>query len=180
MAINSSKGGLWSGILIGTAVGCTLSAIVALAITNAPIPFVEKVQKSATPVDASALDGKDPNAALYDSKTRSAAEEALSEIKTVEAPTANRLAEENANSVQNNGTTYRIQAGAFRNEKDAIKVQSDLAFIALEADVVKSTDSGTTLYRVILGPFETAKEANELQQRLSANGFDSMVVRNKQ
>lgn len=45
---------------------------------------------------------------------------------------------------------------------------------------MKSTDAGTTLYRVILGPFETAKEANELQQRLSANGFDSMVVRNKQ
>lgn len=178
MAISFSKGGLWTGILIGTALGCTLSAIVALAITNAPIPFVEKVQKSSTPVDASALDGKDPNAALYDNKTRSATEEALSNIKTVEAPTSGQLAEE-TNSFQNDGTVYRIQAGAFRNEKDAQKVQTDLAFIALEADVVKSTDAGVTLYRVMLGPFETAKEANELQQRLSANGFDSMVVRNK-
>lgn len=178
MASNSSKAGLWTGILIGTALGCTLSAVVALAVTNAPIPFVEKVQKSSQPIDASALDGKDPNAALFDSHTRSATEEVLSAIKTVEAPTAHQVAEE-SNTVQSDGTTYRIQAGAFRNEKDAIKVQTDLAFIALEADVVKSTDAGVTLYRVFLGPFETAKEANELQQRLSANGFDSMVIRNK-
>ena len=56
---------------------------------------------------------------------------------------------------------------------------SDLAFIALEADVVQSTDAGVTLYRVVLGPFDTAREANELQQRLISNGFDAMVVRNK-
>ena len=56
---------------------------------------------------------------------------------------------------------------------------TELAFIALEADVVKSTDAGITLYRVFLGPFDTAREANELQQRLTSNGFDAMVIKNK-
>jgi cell division protein FtsN len=73
--------------------------------------------------------------------------------------------------------SYTIQAGAFRSQKDAERIRTDLAFIALEADVVKSSDAGVTLYRVILGPFDTAKEANELQQRLTNNGFAAMVVK---
>ena len=80
---------------------------------------------------------------------------------------------------QATGESYSIQAGAFRNAKDAEKIRTELAFIALEADVVKSTDAGITLYRVFLGPFDTAREANELQQRLTSNGFDAMVIKNK-
>ena len=123
---------------------------------------------------------KDPNALLYESGD--AKDDPLSAIKTVQAPTANqRAAEQPSNAADQaaTGESYSIQAGAFRNAKDAEKVRTELAFIALEADVVKSTDAGITLYRVYLGPFETAREANELQQRLTANGFDAMVIRNK-
>ncbi|HIU84977.1 MAG TPA: SPOR domain-containing protein [Candidatus Aphodousia gallistercoris] len=175
----SSGGSTWLGILIGLVLGCALCAAAALIITDAPVPFVEKVQKSTRPIDASALDGKDPNAALYDNTTRSTpVEESLSAIKTVEAPTAHRLAEE-PNAAQAAAETYIVQAGAFRSKTDAEKIRTDLAFIALEADVVQSTDAGVTLYRVVLGPFDTAREANELQQRLTSNGFDAMVVRNR-
>lgn len=175
----NSGGSIWTGILIGMVIGCVLCATAALVITGAPVPFVENVQKSTRTIDASALDGKDPNTALYDNTTRSTpVEESLSAIKTVEAPTAHRLAE-TPNAAQVSAETYTVQAGAFRSKKDAEKIQTDLAFIALEADVVQSTDAGVTLYRVVLGPFDTAREANELQQRLISNGFDAMVVRNK-
>lgn len=175
----NSGGSIWTGILIGMVIGCVLCATAALVITGAPVPFVENVQKSTRAIDASALDGKDPNTALYDNTTRSTpVEESLSAIKTVEAPTAHRLAE-TPNAAQVSAETYTVQAGAFRSKKDAEKIQTDLAFIALEADVVQSTDAGVTLYRVVLGPFDTAREANELQQRLISNGFDAMVVRNK-
>ena len=174
MAANQKKGSFWLGAMLGVLVGCIACAALALFITNAPIPFVEKVQKQSTPVDAAALDGKDPNTALYDSGT------ALSAIKTVEAPTAHQRADEPVNAAeQSTGESYSIQAGAFRNAKDAEKIRTELAFIALEADVVKSTDAGITLYRVFLGPFDTAREANELQQRLTSNGFDAMVIKNK-
>ena len=178
MAANQKKGFFWLGAMLGVLVGCIACAALALFITNAPIPFVEKVQKQSTPVDAAALDGKDPNTALYDSSTP--ADDALSAIKTVEAPTAHQRADEPVNAAeQSTGESYSIQAGAFRNAKDAEKIRTELAFIALEADVVKSTDAGITLYRVFLGPFDTAREANELQQRLTSNGFDAMVIKNK-
>lgn len=181
MAANQKKGSFWLGAMLGVLVGCIACAALALFITNAPIPFVEKVQKQSTPVDAAALDGKDPNTALYDSGTRGTpADDALSAIKTVEAPTAHQRADEPVNAAeQSTGESYNIQAGAFRNAKDAEKIRTELAFIALEADVVKSTDAGITLYRVFLGPFDTAREANELQQRLTSNGFDAMVIKNK-
>ena len=180
MAFNQNKGSFWLGLMLGGLLGCVVCATAALLITNAPIPFVEKVQKQAEPVDSAALDGKDPNALLYESGN--AKDDPLSAIKTVQAPTANqRAAEQPSNAADQaaSGESYSIQAGAFRNAKDAEKVRTELAFIALEADVVKSTDAGITLYRVYLGPFETAREANELQQRLTANGFDAMVIRNK-
>ena len=154
MAANQKKGSFWLGAMLGVLVGCIACAALALFITNAPIPFVEKVQKQSTPVDAAALDGKDPNTALYDSGTRGTpADDALSAIKTVEAPTAHQRADEPVNAAeQSTGESYSIQAGAFRNAKDAEKIRTELAFIALEADVVKSTDAGITLYRVFLGP----------------------------
>lgn len=174
---SSKRSGVFLGILIGMVIGFAASAATALFITKAPVPFVDKVEHMTKPVDASALDGIDPNAALQDAEKRTAGKEALSTVKTVEAPTSNQRA-------QDDGATgavgaYTIQAGAFRSQKDAEKVRTDLAFIALEADVVKSTDAGITLYRVILGPFDTAKEANELQQRLTSNGFAAMVVKKK-
>ena len=181
MAANQKKGSFWLGAMLGVLVGCIACAALALFITNAPMPFVEKVQKQSTPVDAAALDGKDPNTALYDSGTRGTpADDALSAIKTVEAPTAHQRADEPVNAAeQSTGESYSIQAGAFRNAKDAEKIRTELAFIALEADGVKSTAAGITLYRVFLGPFDTAREANELQQRLTSNGFDAMVIKNK-
>ena len=169
MPVTQKKGSFFLGTMVGFLIGCVACAALALFITNAPIPFVEKVQKQSTPVDAAALDGKDPNAALYDSGTRGTpADDALSAIKTVQAPTAHEQAEEPVNAAdQATGESYTIQAGAFRNAKDAEKI------------LVKSTDAGITLYRVFLGPFDTAREANELQQRLTSNGFDAMVIKNK-
>ena len=119
----NSGGSIWTGILIGMVIGCVLCAAAALVITGAPVPFVENVQKSTRAIDASALDGKDPNTALYDNTTRSTpVEESLSAIKTVEAPTAHRLAE-TPNAAQVSTETYTVQAGAFRSKKDAEKIQ---------------------------------------------------------
>ena len=181
MPVTQKKGSFLLGTMVGILIGCVGCATLALFISNAPIPFVEKVQKQSSPVDAAALDGKDPNAALYDAGSRGTpADDALSAIKTVQAPTTHDRAEEPVNAAdQATGESYSIQAGAFRNAKDAEKIRTELAFIALEADVVKSTDAGITLYRVFLGPFDTAREANELQQRLTSNGFDAMVIKNK-
>ena len=96
MAFNQNKGSFWLGLMLGGLLGCVVCATAALLITNAPIPFVEKVQKQADPVDSAALDGKDPNALLYESGD--AKDDPLSAIKTVQAPTANQRAAEQPSS----------------------------------------------------------------------------------
>lgn len=176
----SNKSSFFSGFLIGGATGCVVAAVIALIISGAPVPFVEKVQKQEAPVEVTELDGKDPNTVIYDNETRQAsADTAMSAIKTVEAPTAHRSAEEPTNAAQSGVTSYRVQAGAFRNEQDAEKIRTDLAFLGIYADVTKSTDAGVTLFRVVMGPFETAREANDLQHRLIEKGYDAMVIRNR-
>ena len=134
MAANQKKGSFWLGAMLGVLVGCIACAALALFITNAPIPFVEKVQKQSTPVDAAALDGKDPNTALYDSGTRGTpADDALSAIKTVEAPTAHQRADEPVNAAeQSTGESYSIQAGAFRNAKTQKKFEPNWLSLLLK------------------------------------------------
>ena len=152
MAFNQNKGSFWLGLMLGGLLGGCREA----------------------PGDIMEINGK------FYKQYRGMG--SIAAMETVQAPTANqRAAEQPSNAADQaaTGESYSIQAGAFRNAKDAEKVRTELAFIALEADVVKSTDAGITLYRVYLGPFETAREANELQQRLTANGFDAMVIRNK-
>ena len=119
MAANQKKGSFWLGAMLGVLVGCIACAALALFITNAPIPFVEKVQKQSTPVDAAALDGKDPNTALYDSGTRGTpADDALSAIKTVEAPTAHQRADEPVNAAeQSTGESYRLLKPMWLNQR---------------------------------------------------------------
>lgn len=170
MAIRTTKPRnlMFRGLLIGFILGLMVSAGTVLVLTQSPLPFVDKVEHLSHPVDASALDGIDPNSQLNNVVAESP--EALSSSVTVPAP-------DNQQSTLHKSGTYSIQTGAFRSEKDAKRVQADLAFIALEADIVKSSDAGITLYRVILGPLETQKEAEQLQQRLNANGFAAMITK---
>ena len=170
MALRTAKprNSMLRGLLIGFILGTSVSAGAVLVLTQTPLPFVDKVEHLSHPVDASALDGIDPNSQLNNVVAESP--EALSSVATVQAPN-------NTQSSLHQSGTYSIHAGAFRAEKDAKRVQADLAFIALEADIVKSSDAGITLYRVVLGPLETEKEAQQLQQRLNANGFAAMITK---
>lgn len=135
MAANQKKGSFW----LGAHVGC-LSRLYSLRrpgfiYHKRPDSLLwKKVQKQSTPVDAAALDGKDPNAALYDSGTRGTpADDALSAIKTVEAPTAHQRADEPVNAAeQSTGESYSIQAGAFRNAKTQKKFEPNWLSLLLK------------------------------------------------
>ena len=169
------KGSFFLGTMVGILIGCVACAAVALFITNAPIPFVEKVQKQSTPVDAAALDGKDPNSALYDAGTRGTpADDALSAIKTVQAPTAHERAEEPTNAAdQATGESYSIQAGAFRNGTYADRLQQAL----LEQDFPAVTSQNNGLYRVTVGTYPTLDEAAAVERRLKQAGYQTVIVR---
>ena len=55
------------GVIIGLVIGLAIALVVAIYITNAPVPFVTKVQRPTDNAPAASTDGRlpDPNRPLY-------------------------------------------------------------------------------------------------------------------
>ncbi len=74
---------------------------------------------------------------------------------------------------------YILQAGSFRNAKDAEQMKAQLAMLGSMARVQKVTVNGKTWHRVRLGPFQGAREADEVRRMLSDNRIDTLVMKAK-
>jgi cell division protein FtsN len=72
---------------------------------------------------------------------------------------------------------YILQAGSFRNSKDAEQMKAQLAMLGSMATVQKVTVNGKTWHRVRLGPFQGAREADEMRRKLSDNKIDTLVMK---
>jgi cell division protein FtsN len=72
---------------------------------------------------------------------------------------------------------YVVQAGAFRNQKDADRVQAQLHKLGIEASVQKVQDDRGELFRVRIGPHADLAEINRLRARLRASEFESQAFR---
>jgi cell division protein FtsN len=72
---------------------------------------------------------------------------------------------------------YDVQAGAFRNQKDADRVQAQLHKLGIEAQVQKVQDDRGDLFRVRIGPLSDLAEINRLRARLRASEFESQAFR---
>jgi cell division protein FtsN len=71
-----------------------------------------------------------------------------------------------------------VQAGAFPNESDADNLKGRIAFIGLEASVVRAElgDKGTW-FRVRIGPYKSTEDATRAKDTLSANGISATLVK---
>lgn len=73
---------------------------------------------------------------------------------------------------------YLLQAGAFREARDADAVKARIALAGLQARVEAADVNGQPVYRVRLGPYNTARELEEAKRQLAANGVpDTLAVR---
>lgn len=73
---------------------------------------------------------------------------------------------------------YQLQAGAFRDMRDADAMKARIALAGLQARVESADVNGTTMYRVRLGPYATASELEEAKRQLAGNGVpDTLAVR---
>jgi cell division protein FtsN len=72
---------------------------------------------------------------------------------------------------------YVIQAGAFRAEKDANRVQEQLRKLGIDSSVQKVQDDQGDVFRVRIGPLRDLVEINRLRARLRAAEFDSQAYR---
>jgi cell division protein FtsN len=182
-APGGQRGTTLIGFIVGVVVGLGIAAAVAVYLTNAPIPFVNKVQRPTENVKPGA-DGKlpDPNKPLYGAPaTPPPAPAAKGEMPKIESSAEVKAAAEKAAAAAavDDGTRYVLQAGAFKTPEDADAMRARLAMLGLDARVFPVEQGGTTLYRVRLGPYGQIDDINRIRKTLATNNIDAQVIRMK-
>lgn len=161
---------LFGAFTAGVVVALAIASGVAIWITNAPIPFVAKVQANQSSVDPALLDGKlDPNKKLY------ADGQGADPLATITVTTIKT--EENSEEAALEATKFWIQAGEFSQPSDAESMRARIAFIGLDAQTTYRNENGKRLYRVRIGPFDTETQANEINQSLADNSIQGKIIR---
>ncbi len=73
---------------------------------------------------------------------------------------------------------YLLQAGAFRDLRDADAVKARIALAGLQARVETANVNGAPVHRVRLGPYASASELEAAKRQLADNGVpDTLAVR---
>ena len=75
------------------------------------------------------------------------------------------------------GTTYLLQAGAFRVQADAEAMRARLTLIGFSPKVAAAQINNEVLYRVRIGPYQALDTMNIARSRLADNGIEASVVR---
>jgi len=73
-------------------------------------------------------------------------------------------------------TIYYLQAGSFRQAKQADHRRAQLILLGLDASVDKVTTGGETWYRVQAGPFESHGKLSNARSKLIGEGIDTLVL----
>lgn len=154
---------------MGVVSALIVAAAAFIIISNAPIPFVNKIQQVNTTVDERLLDGKsiDPNKKLYAAGQGS--EQTQSPVAAVTAS--------GSDATEVIATDhYWVNAGTFSELPDAEKIRGQIAFTGNDAQIEYRKEAGKRVYRVRLGPFENETAAEEIRQTLADNGIQGTIM----
>lgn len=181
------------GFLAGLVTGLAICAVIALYLTNSPVPFVNKVQRA---TDAVTPEPGDPNRPLFSAQIPSGpgsdpapAHPALPPAAAAPGPGSGTLpvpvpvpaqvgsSEAAAGGAEaESGARLMLQVGAYRSADDADTVRARLALLGLDAKVTEIKSDGATLYRVRLGPYGQLDDLNGIRRTLSENGMEPQIV----
>ena len=181
--------------LIGLVSGLAISVIIALYLTHAPVPFVNKVQQATENVTPESVDPNRPlfspqipstqpdsanapaAAAPSGSSPSSGVAPSLGAVPGPAAPPQSGAAAAAAPEASTEGTgRVMLQVGAFHSADDADAVRAHLALLGLDGKVFAVTAEGVTLYRVRLGPYGQLDDVNGIRRTLSDNGMEAQLV----
>jgi cell division protein FtsN len=177
------RGGTLLGVIIGLVLGLAIAAGVTLYITQAPVPFVQKVKRPTENVNPGA-DGRlpDPNRPLTaqppSPPPATPAEAAQANVEPAPATPAEaaKTASAKAADAAESGTRYMLQAGAFRQPEDADSMRARLALLGLDAKIFPVETAGNTYYRVRLGPYGQRTELERVQKQVNDDGVPTQVI----
>lgn len=72
--------------------------------------------------------------------------------------------------------SYTLQAGSFRNIKQADKLKAQLALLGVEARIETVSIGNATWNRIKIGPFANVAALDRIRSRLRQNDIDSVVI----
>ena len=72
---------------------------------------------------------------------------------------------------------YVLQAGSYRNQADAKRVQKQLALQGVHAKVQRVAVDADVWHRVRIGPIRNLDEVNKVRKQLRAAEVDALVIR---
>ncbi len=72
---------------------------------------------------------------------------------------------------------YVLQAGSYRNQADAERVQKQLALQGVQAKVQRVAVDTDVWHRVRIGPISNLDEVNKVRKQLQAAEVDALVIR---
>ena len=155
----------------GLATGLVLAAVIALYITQSPLPFVDRTGAkpaakgvAGRPADRPSSDEPiDPNKGMF-----------AKDSGQTETPSEAGI---EPRQVSPSGLVYLLQVGAFRAQEDADQMRARMAILGFESKVSEIERDGAMLYRVRIGPYTAVEELNKVKARVSENGIDSIVIR---
>ena len=75
------------------------------------------------------------------------------------------------------GERFLLQAGAFRDARDADALKAQLALLGLIAQVQTDTIEGNTWHRVRLGPYETLRDLDAARRQLKQNNIEAIAIK---
>jgi cell division protein FtsN len=150
-------------------------------ITNAPVPFVNKVRPASENVNPGAAGQPlpDPNKSLYSHVPAKATPEPAKSDASTDPKAAPPPAEKGNAFPPTEDSRFLLQAGAFRTPDDADAMRARLALLGFDAKVFPREQDGTTLYRVRLGPYGNLDDVNRIRKTMVENGIDVQLVRLK-
>lgn len=75
------------------------------------------------------------------------------------------------------GERYVLQAGAFRDARDADALKARLALLGLVARMEVASIEGATWHRVRLGPYENLRELDQVRRQLEQNNIQVAAIK---
>ncbi len=169
------------GFIAGLVLGLAIAVAVALFITNAPVPFVNKVRPASESVLPPSAGGQlpDPNKSLYSQVPAKVVAPEPPKSDPATDPKAAPPPAEKGNVFPAEDSRFLLQAGAFRTPDDADSMRARLALLGFDAKVFPREQDGNTLYRVRLGPYGNLEDVNRIRKTMAENGIDVQLVRLK-
>ena len=173
------RGNTLLGFIVGLVVGLAIAVAVALYITNAPVPFINKVRPASENVNPGA-GGQlpDPNRPLQQPMRGPDTVvppklDAANDPKAAPPPPEKGMTA----ALPDDGSRYLLQAGAFKTPDDADAMRARLALLGFDAKIFPRDQDGVTLYRVRLGPYGNIEDVNRMRKTMADNGIDVQLMK---